>query len=82
MRYTDVHKVYGNYALVKAAVVFCLTLLVNVGGEEGAAAHTGVAMTFAILVHLVFKHNFFGDIVGYHTLGGACCGKMGKVVEF
>ena len=58
----DVGKVNGYDALIEAAVILRLTVLVNVGSEEGSTAHTGVALTVAVLVNLVFEHNFFRNV--------------------
>ena len=51
-RETDVNKVYGYNALIESAVVLRLSVLVNIGCQEGATAHAGVAMTLTVLVNL------------------------------
>ena len=77
----NVHQIDGDHALIEAAVVLGLAGLgVYIGGQEAAAAHAGVAVALAILVHLEFQHLLFRDIVRHHTLGGALGGQLGQVV--
>ena len=76
-----IHQIDGDNTLIEAAVVFGLAGLgVHIGGQEAAAAHAGVAVALAILVHLEFQHLLFRDIVRHHTLGGALGGQLGQVV--
>ena len=76
-----VHQVDGDHALIEAAVILGLSSLrVHIGGQEGAAAHAGVAVALAVFVHLVAQHDLFRDIVGDHALGGAFGGQLGQVV--
>ena len=73
-----VHQVDGDYALVETAVVFMLAVgskAFGVGGEEAAAAHAGVYV--AVLQAL---HDFGGNVVRYHSLGGAFRSQLGEVV--
>ena len=65
---TDIDEVDGDHALIESAVVLGLAVFVDVGGEERAAAHAGVAVTLAVLVNLVLQHYLFGNVVGYHAL--------------
>ena len=81
-READVNEIYGYNTLVESAVILGLAIFVNVGCQEGATAHTGVAMTLAVLVNLAFQHDFLGDIVGYHALCGAFCRQLGEIVIF
>ena len=54
--------------LIETAVVFGLAGLgVHIGGQEAAAAHAGVAVALAVLVHLELQHLLFGDIVRNHA---------------
>ena len=76
----DVHEVDGDYALIESAVVLGFAVLVDVRGQEGSATHASVAMSFAVLVDLVFEHDFFGNVVGNHALCGAFSRQHGEVV--
>jgi hypothetical protein len=77
-----VHQVEGDDALIEAAVVLGLAvrLGIDIGRQEGAAAHAGVAVAVAVFVHLVFEHLLLGDIVGHHALGRALGGQLGEIV--
>ena len=76
-----VHQVDGNHTLVEPAVVLGLAGLgVHIGGQEAAAAHAGVAVAFAVFVHLELQHLLFGDIVGHHALCGTLCGQLGQII--
>ena len=77
---TDVHKVDGDNALVEASVVFRLAFLINIGGQEAAAAHAGVTVTLAVLVDLVLQHNLLADIVGHHTASGTLRRELGQLI--
>ena len=75
-----VHQIDGDNALVKAAIVLRLAVLVDIGGQEAAAAHAGEAVALAVLVDLVFQHLLLADVVGHHPLGGALGGELSQVV--
>ena len=76
----NVNKVDGDNALIEAAVVLGLSGLgVHIGGEEAAAAHAGVAVTLAVLVHLQLEHHLLADIVGDHALCGALGAQLGEI---
>ena len=75
-----VHQIDGDNTLVKAAIVLRLAVLVDIGGQEAAAAHAGEAVALAVLVDLVFQHLLLADVVGHHPLGGALGGELGQVV--
>ena len=75
-----VHQIDGDNALIKAAIVLRLAVLVDIGGQEAAAAHAGEAVALAVLVDLVFQHLLLADVVGHHPLGGALGGELGQVV--
>ena len=75
-----VHEVYGDDALIETSVILGLAVFVHVRSEEGAAAHAGVALTVAVLVHLVFEHDLFADVIGDHAPCRAFRGKFGEVV--
>ena len=74
-----VHQIDGNDALVEAAVVLGLAVFVHIGGQEGTAAHAGVAVALAVGIHLQLQHLLLGDVVGDHALGGALGGQAGQV---
>ena len=70
-----IHQIDGDHALIEAPVVFGLAGLgVNIGGQEAAAAHAGVAVSFAVFVHLELQHLLLGDIVRHHAL----CSALGR----
>ena len=76
-----VHQIDGHHALVEPAVVLGLSgLWIHVGGEEGAAAHAGVALALPVLIHLVLLHDLLGDVVGHQAAGGALGGQPGQIV--
>ena len=76
-----VHQVDGDDALIEAAIVLGFSgLRVHIGGQKAAAAHAGVAVAFAVFVHLQLQHLLLGDIVGHHPLGGALGGQLRQVV--
>ena len=51
----NVHQIDGDHALIEAAIVLGLAGLgVHIGSQEAAAAHAGVAVALAVLVHLEF----------------------------
>ena len=54
-----INKIDGNNALIEASVILGLALSVYIRCQEAAAAHTGVAVTIAVFIHLVFKHDLF-----------------------
>ena len=76
-----IHQIDGDNALIEPTVVFGLAGLgVHIGGQEAAAAHAGVAVAFAVFVHLELQHLLFGDIVGHHALCGALGGQLGQII--
>ena len=76
-----VHQVDGHDALIEAAIILGLAGLgVNIGGQEAAAAHAGIAVALAILVYLQLEHLLLGDVVGDHPLGGTLGSQLGQVV--
>ena len=76
-----IHQIDGDNALIESAVVLGLAGLgVHIGGQEAAAAHAGVAVAFAVFVHLELQHLLFGDIVGHHALCSALCGQLGQII--
>ena len=77
---SDIHQVDGDNALVEAAVVFGLAVLVQIGGQEASAAHAGVAVAFSVFVHLILEHDFFGNVIGYHTLGSTLGSQLCQIV--
>ena len=74
-----IRQVDRHHALVKAAVVLRLPLVIHVRGEEGAAAHAGVAVAFAVLILLQLQHDLFADVVRHHALRGALSGELREV---
>ncbi len=75
-----VGEIDGDHALVEPPVVLGFPgLRVHVGRQEAAAAHAGVAVALAVLVHLQFQHLLLGNIVGDHPLGGAFGRQLGEV---
>ena len=75
-----IHQVDGDDALIEAAVVLGLVgFRVNIGGQEGAAAHAGVAVALAVLIHLQLQHLLLADVVRHHPLGGALSRQTGQV---
>ena len=75
-----IHQIDRDNALVETAVILGLAVLVQIGGQEAAAAHAGKAMALAVGIDLVLQHLLFTDIVGHHPLGGALGGQLGQVV--
>ena len=67
-------------ALIEAAVILRLAVLVDIGRQEAAAAHAGVAVPLAVFVDLQLEHFFLGDIVRHHAPRGALGGQTGQVI--
>ena len=75
-----INKVNCYNALIKAAVIFRLAVLINIGGQEASAAHTGVAMTIAVFIDFILEHNFLRNIIGDKPFGGALSRKLGEII--
>ena len=78
-RQTYINKVYCHNALIETSVILRFAVFVHIRRQEAAAAHAGIAMTLAVLVDLVFEHNFFRNIIGNHTLSGAFCRQLREI---
>ena len=74
-----IHQINGDNALIEATVILRLTVFVHIGCQEGAAAHTGIAVSLAVLVHLQLEHFLLADIIGHHPLCGAAGSKLRQV---
>jgi len=73
---TYIHQIHGDNALIEAAVILRLAVFIHIWRQKAAAAHAGVAVTLAVFIDLVFKHNLFGNVIGHHSLCGALCRKL------
>ena len=67
----NIRQVYRHDALIEAAVILGLAVLVDIGRQEAAAAHAGVAVPIAVSIDLQLEHLLLADVVGHHALGGA-----------
>ena len=81
-RKRHVHQIDGNDALIESAVILRFSVLVHIRRQKAAAAHTGIAMPFAVLVHLVFQHLLFGNIIGHHSLRRTFRRQLGQIPIF
>ena len=79
---SDIHQVYGDHALVKAAVVFGLSVLVHIGSQEASAAHAGVAVALAVFIDFILEHDFFGNVIRHQALGRAFGGQLCEIIIF
>ena len=74
---TDLRKVNGNNALVKATFKLVFAFFVFPGSQEAAATHGREYVTF-----VVFTHFLSADIVRIHTFCTAFYCQMGNVIVF
>ena len=75
----DIDQIDGDDALVEAAVVLRLALIVDVRSQEAPATHGGIAVAFAVFIHLELEHDLLGHVIGHHALRRALGGKLGQV---
>ena len=74
-----IHQIDGDHTLIEPAVILGLAVFIHIGGQEGAAAHAGVAVAFAVLVNLQLQHLLLADVVRHHPLGGALGSQPGQI---
>ena len=76
---SQIHKVQCDNALIKATIVLGLIVLIDIGGQEAAAAHAGIAVALAVFVDLELQHLLLGDVIGHHAAGGALGSQLGQI---
>ena len=79
-RTCHIHQIDRNNSLVETSVVLRLICLrIHIWCQETPAAHAGITMSLAILVHLQFQHLLLRYIIRNKALCGTLCRKLGQI---
>ena len=78
-RTCDIHKIYGDNALIKTTVIFWLVIFIYIRSQERPASHTWITVSFSVFINLKLQHFLFGNIIRHHSLGSTFCCQLCEI---